>query len=158
MFEESSEELKFYQEHLKSIEDPGTRIAPIFVGHVLTIAHAQFEEAVKNAIKERCTVKEDAAANSYVVSTVDNIVRSIKVTELSGYLGRFGGEYKSRFAAYITSNQETIVYYNNLESNRQSLAHKGVVNATMDEVLLWFAEAQSVIVEFRETLGLSNSP
>ena len=154
MFAEVETELQDLVAHLESIDELETRIAPVFVTYALTLIHGQFEAAVKAAIRERCKAN-DPAIDSYVASTVHKSVRSIKLGELSGVLGQFDVAFKASFREQSQEFAVAFQFYSNLESNRQAVAHGGVLSATMGDVVAWYFEAKIVILKFREALGLS---
>ena len=123
------------------------------VGYVLTVVHAEFEKAVKGAIRERCQVAADPLLRNFTSQAADRLVKSIKVTELSGILGYFDGTCKTTFQNSINHSLSESSY-TSLEMNRQALAHNAAHNATISDVQQWFTEAQTVVVKFREALGL----
>ncbi|MCY3925808.1 MAG: hypothetical protein OXG52_09955 [bacterium] len=153
MFDRASRALDLCTDHLADTATAGTEIESFIVGYALTVVHAEFEKAVKNAIRERCRVVTDPHLRNFTSQAADRLVRSIKITELSGILGYFDGACKSTFQDSLRQSKSAS-FYNNIETNRQAVAHDAVHNATMSEVTNWFAEAQTVIVRFREALGL----
>ena len=153
MFEDLEAELHYLTEYLESQDDPGIRIAPIFVAYALTLIHAKFEIAIRAAICERCR-GNDVEVNSYIASTVHKSVRSIRVGELKGVLGQFDDQSKEAFVRQSEEFEMAFQFYSNLETNRQGIAHGGAISATMNDVSTWFLEARTVIAEFREALGL----
>lgn len=153
MFEDVEKDLRYLRDYLASVDDPGTRIAPALVTYALILIHAKLESAIQGAIRERCS-SDDLAIDSYVASTVHKSVRSIIFTELGGVLGQFDAESKRLFKKFGEESEVAVQFYNNLETNRQSVAHGGTSTATINEVLIWFLEARKVVLEFREALGL----
>lgn len=111
--------------------------------------------AVKSAIRERCQVSTDPLVQNFTSQAAHRLVRSIKVSDLSGILGYFDGACKTTFQHSINRTKSES-FYNNLESNRQALAHNSTHNATMSDLQQWFPEAETVVIRFREALGLSS--
>lgn len=146
------------KQHLIDSNSQGTQIELILVGHILTVIYAEFETVIRSSIKERCVVGTDPQVSSFMQHAVDRIVRSIKVSELSGILGLFSLIYKQDFQRDMKhDNGIAEVYYHNLVSNRQAIAHNAFTNATMRDVEEWLPSGKAVIEAFRRALGLTSS-
>jgi len=156
VFDRTSRALALCRNHLETTASSGTEIESFIVGYALTAMHAEFEKAVKNAIRERCEVVADPHLRNFTSQAADRLVRSIRISELSGILGYFDGACKRTFQDSLHQSKSES-FYNNIQTNRQAVAHDAVHHATMSEITNWFTEAQTVIVRFREALGL-NTP
>ena len=155
MFDKTRRVLDLCRTHLEDTGTSGTEIESVVVGFALTVVHAEFEMAVKSAIRERCQVSTDPLVRNFTSQAADRLVRSIKVSDLRGILGYFDDTCKTTFNHSIDSTKSES-FYTSLESNRQALAHNSTHNATMSDVQQWFPEAQTVLVRFREALGLNS--
>ena len=71
-------------------------IESYLVEHALVKIYSAFESEVCNALAERCASSDDLARNQYVANVVKRTVRSIKINELRGILGGFGGSSRFR--------------------------------------------------------------
>lgn len=156
MFDRTSRALTLCRTHLEATATSGTEIESYIVGYALTVVHAEFETAVKGAIRERCRVVADPHLQNFTSQAADRLVRSIRIADLSGLLGFFDTSCKRVFQDSIRQSKSG-QFYDNLETNRQAVAHDSIHTATMSDVEQWFTEAQTVILRFREALGLSAS-
>ena len=155
MFDRTSRALDLCKNHLEDTATSGTEIESFIVGYALTVVHAEFEKAVKNAIRERCQVVADPHLRNFTSQAADRLVRSIRITELSGILGYFDGGCKRTFQDSLHQSKSES-FYNNIQTNRQAVAHNAVHHATMSDIGEWFVEAKAVVLKFREALGLTN--
>ena len=158
MFENIDRELSLCREvaHLQDDRMAGP-LDRILTGYMLTIVHAEFEQAIKNAVKERCLMDVDAYQVAFMETAVERLIRSITISALVGYLGFFDRNCKIRFRGKIPTNCLAEVYYGNLEENRQAMAHQANSEATLRNVEEWLLEARSVVVAFRESLELAGN-
>ncbi len=154
MFTRSTADLASCAQHLEDTGSVGTPIEKILVGYVLTVIHAEFEQAIRGAVRERCAVEGDPHLTAFTGNAATRVIRSIRISELSGALGLFDASCKESFQAAVNGSQAE-TYYGNIESNRQLLAHESGSMATMTEVREWFEAAGTVVTVFREVLGLS---
>lgn len=157
MLEDVETEVKQLAAQAETIDDSSTIVVPALIAYALIRIHAGFEVAIRDAVKEKCQM-EDVTINSYIGSVIDRSVRSIKIKELSGLLGKFGKEFKESFKQHQEESAEAFQFYSNLETNRQSVAHTVDFGgqATMHDVVSWFLEARTVIYKFRQVLGLTS--
>lgn len=155
MFDNLTRVIEVSKDHLDTTATSGTEIESFIVGYLLTVVHAEFEQAVKRAVSERCQAAGDPLIGNFGALAAKRLVRSIKISDLSGILGHFDANCKKTFQTSI-QNARSASYYSNLESSRQAIAHEATSNATMSDVQTWFVEAKQVPLKFREALGLTN--
>lgn len=155
MFSRLDKEIALCKQHLHASSSEGTLIESIVVGYILSMFYAITEEAVLNSIYERCRVGMDQPSERFLKHAVRRVVRSIKVTDLSGVLGILCDTYKENFQQEMKRDGgRATTYYDNLLSNRHALVHQASVNATMKDIDEWEPLAKSVITEFRKAMGL----
>lgn len=151
MFDHLENQISIYNQHLIETETIGSQIEQVFVGYLLIRIHAEFEKSIKSAIADRCHIEQDSHLNAFNHWTIDRIIRSIRISELSNILSHFDEEYKELFTAISDRIKNS---WSNILSDRHSFAHKVPTHATLSEIQKWFSEAQGVIVAFRKALGL----
>lgn len=159
MFSRLEGELKLCEQHLTATDTKGSPVERVFVGYILTVAYAEFEKAIKNAVYERCQRENDPALNNYIRKVTDRRIRSIKLSELAGILKQFGDKYSSNFhdAREKGSDSDQVqTFWHNLLDNRHAIAHDASVSANYTDIQEWIPKAQKVITMFREALELSN--
>lgn len=122
------------------------------VAHSLVIAYADLEQEIKRAVTDRCKNNEDSFGNKFLVKAVNRRVQSIKFSDLSGLLNDFDKSYKTKFGKMFPENGRTRTYYNNIITNRHSIAHGYSFNATWMDVNEWWPEACRIVRTFRDIL------
>ena len=151
MFDHLEKQISVYDQHLIDTGAIDSQIEQVFVGYVLIRIHVAFEESIRSAINERCYREQDPPLNNFNKWAIDRILRSIRFSDLSDILGHFDEQYKELFKG---TSDRTKTSWNNILSNRHSVAHEAPTYATFSEIQKWFSEAQGVIVAFRKALGL----
>ena len=156
MFDRLEKEIALYEQHLVNTKTQGSLIEQVFVGYALTLIYAEFERSIKSAINDRCRIESDPPLNNFVESSTERIIRSLKISELSGFLRSFDDKYNDRFQAAKDKDHQTQVSWDRIIANRHAFAHATPTNMTFTEVQKEFSKAKGVIVAFREALGLSD--
>lgn len=162
MFSRLDSQIIICKQHIVNSQSQGTQIEFILVGYILAVTYAHFESIIRDSIKERCAAgvdpEADPPASKFVRHAVDRVVRSIKISELSGVLGLFSDTYKQEFQEIMKSDSIAETYYHNLVSNRHAMAHSASANATMKDVEEWLPSGKAVIEAFRQALKLHTGP
>lgn len=84
-------------------------VEAILAGHVAAIAYASYERRVRELIAERCLHPTDQPINNFANVASQRLVRSIKISELAGFLGFFGDDHKRRFQATLAADSPKLV-------------------------------------------------
>ncbi|MDE0133307.1 MAG: HEPN domain-containing protein [Acidimicrobiaceae bacterium] len=120
--------------------------------HALITICAAFELEIRDALTARCAVTGDLGRDQFVSGSIQRVVRSIGVSDLTGILGGFGEGYKTSYSSWMNDNPQAATAYNNIVTNRNAVAHGGQRQASWRDVYGWWDEAQHVVNEFRSTL------
>ena len=131
MFDRLERNIARYEQHLVDTGTQGSLIEQAFVGYVLTLIYAEFENAIKSAINDRCHIESDPPLNSFVEWSTNRIIRSLKISDLSGFLRSFDDKYNDRFQATKDKNHQTQVSWDRIIANRQAFAHEAPTNMTL---------------------------
>ena len=150
------EMLELCDRHLSSTGAQGTEIDVLLTRSLLVLICAEFEQAIEAIIQQRCSSINDDSVKEFVGSCVDAVFRSVKSSEIAGLLNRFGGSYKETFKLKTDANPAAVTFYNNIVTNRHSVAHADGGNVTFLDVKRFYEEGHVVLDFFRETL-LNNS-
>lgn len=78
------------QDHLESSGAMGTEIEAYLTRYLLILICASFEEEIESLISERAARSNDPGLESFVRSAVGQVFRSLKTSEITGLLKRFG--------------------------------------------------------------------
>ena len=137
------------QSHLssKTIE---IEIESLLTQSLLILIYAEFELAIKNLIKKRCSSISDDSVKNFVVGCTDSVFRGLKIDEMAGLLGRFDESCKETFTRGL--NQKTRDMYNNILNNRHRVAHGEGSPVTFRDVKQSYEQAHVLLDCFREAL------
>ena len=117
---------------------------------LLVLMCAEFEKTIQRLVEDRCASIADEAVERFAVSCFENVFRSLRITELSGLLGRFGEPHKTKFTDALDEKAKNM--YDSILSQRNAVAHGGSVNATLGDVKIYYAEAHKVLDCFKDAL------
>ena len=129
------------------------RIKNLLTQALLILICAQFEKEIKNFLTQRCASVSDEAVKKYISNHMQrSALQSLKVTELSGLLGKFDLSYKETFKQRISENGQAETTYNSILTNRNSVAHGGGSSATFEDVKMYYKESHVILDYFKQAL------
>ena len=141
--------------HLDSTNARNSEIESYLVSHIIVLVIAEYEMLLEKMILKRVGRTNDAHVQSFVHKSLDKFFRSIKVTEISGLLGRFGEDYKKSFQDAAANIQPAISRYGNILQSRHAIAHEASLNMTWAELEISFNESKLVLSAIANALGLT---
>ena len=147
--------IKEIDQALEDIQDfsGNERIKNLLTQALLILICAQFEKEITNFLTQRCASVSDKAVKSYINDHIQrSALRSLKVTELSGLLGKFDPSYKEIFRQSIRENGQAETTYNSILTNRNSVAHGGGTSATFEDVKMYYKESHVILDYFKQAL------
>ena len=139
--------LKLCGGHLQATESLNTEIDNLLAAAILVRMYAEFESYVKNVIEEKARsvgLEIEEAKNKWY--------RGMLSSQLSDGLGQVEANYKITFNAKASQLQRTVTFYNNVISNRHTVAHGTGASVTVQEVASFYEEGHVVLDWFRESL------
>ena len=102
--------------------------------HLVVLAVAEAEDALEEIIIDYFHTTATPAARSLAQSCLSSLLRSVKTSEITGFLNRLGLPYKERFQAEMKSLAPDESRFNNLVVNRHSIVHEAQCNITYEEL------------------------
>ena len=138
--------------HLSSTGAYGTEIESLLTQSLLVVIYAEFEQKIKIILREKCLSMKDDSIKEFFESCVNTVVRSIKCSDITGLLGRFGSAHKEEFQKQILNNKIAVTYYGNILTNRNAVAHSEGSNATFGDVKMFYEESHVLLDFFRKAL------
>lgn len=102
--------------------------------HLVVLAVAETEEHLETIIIEYFRSTTTPAAEKLAESCLSSLLRSIKTSEIAGFLNRLGGQYKERFQTILITQEQDTTRFNNLIVNRHSVVHEAQCNITLEEL------------------------
>lgn len=108
-------------------------IKQLLTQHLVVLAVAEAEDALEEIIVSYFHATATPAAKSLAESCLSSLLRSIKTSEIAGFLNRLGTPFRERFRHELQSLQAEESRYNNLVVNRHSIVHEAQCNITYEE-------------------------
>lgn len=129
------------------------RVKNLLTQALLILICAQFEKEIKNFLTQRCASVSDEAVKKYIDDHMQGpALRSLKVNELSGLLGKFDISYKEVFKQKISENGQAATTYDSILTNRNKVAHGKGSNATFEDVKIYYKKSHVILDYFKEAL------
>lgn len=153
-FPKVEEALQACKEHLESTSSFNTEIESFLVQHMLVLICREYEITIEDLAEKRASKAGDPHLTKFVSSTTDIIFRSMKINEISGFLGKFGGDYKQEFTEFMKNNEDVHTSFDNIVVNRHTIAHKGGVQMTFGELYVSFDKSKSLLDKIASIFGV----
>ena len=102
--------------------------------HLVVLAVAEAEDALEDIIVQYFHTTTTPAASSLAQSCLSSLLRSVKTSEIAGFLNRLGLPYKERFQSEMRTLAADESRFNNLVVNRHSIVHEAQCNITYEEL------------------------
>lgn len=138
--------------HCGSEEPIDYEVESLLTGSVLILIFSEFETRFRDLILEKCSSVSDESIRKYIEESIRNVLRSIRIDELSGLLGKFGPLHKAEFKRRLDENQKVKTMYESMLADRNQVAHGEGSIATMRDVRQYYEEAHVVLDHFRAAL------
>lgn len=138
--------------HINSVKATGEEIEFFLAQHLLIIICAEIQENIYSIVEDRAKGCSDLGLGAFAVGASKKILRSIKVGEITGFLGAFGSESRELFSAAL--DDRVIFQYNAAVENRHSVAHRGGVQMTLSDIGNVISVAESVLESVGRALGV----
>jgi hypothetical protein len=130
----------------------GTEVEAFLTDYLLILTYASFEEEIKKIIARRAAKVNDPPLESFINSTLKVIFRSMLTSELAKLLACFGSDYRARFKIKVDGTKAE-TFFNNIITNRHSVAHEGYSNVTFRELVEFYEEGHLVLDALSEAIS-----
>lgn len=135
--------------------DTPVEVRDLLVRSLLVLIYAEFEQKIISLVEEKCALFSDKSVEKFVSKCIREILRSPRISELRGLLGRFGETHKERFASLLEEKEKNM--YTSLINNRNQAAHGDEVKTTFRDIREYYEHAHPVLDHFRESLFQSTT-
>ena len=129
-------------------------IESVLARHTASVLYAEAEAIIRVLVAQRAAHgTEDPRVNSFSKVASQRLIRSIKISELSGILGHFSSDCKNHFSQSLTSKQKTD--WDSLMGYRHDTAHENsgsVEHLTLADIDGYFASIAEVLDVFADSL------
>lgn len=140
------------EEFLKSTSTFNTPIEAYLVQYLLILICREFEWNIKEIFSELSNLTDNEKIKNYIISSVDKTYRGLKITELYYLTGLCGIECKDNLKMYIEKNANVQISYDNIITNRNSVAHREGVQITFNELKINYGNGLRIIEKINEIL------
>ena len=142
--------------HLDASSARNTEIEAYLTRYLLVLVVAVFEEECERLIAERAAQAKDEPLKAFVESATHQLLRNMKLSELKGYLGRFGSDYQDAFEKGITNNAARVAF-DAIVQSRHEVAHRGGKNTAMtfNDLRQHVADSREILEAFAASLAKS---
>lgn len=123
--------------------------------YVAQFAAIQFCAEMQTKLKtivQRSAAIHFPAAREFSGNACDRLLRSVKKSELAGFLGQFSGDIKEHFNSKVDDRVAGI--YNRVVLARHDIAHGKISDITPEDIRSGVGAATAVLSAFDEALGL----
>lgn len=121
--------------------------------HLVVLAVAEAEDVLEGIIIDYFHTTTTPAARSLAQSCLASLLRSVKTSEIAGFLNRLGLDYKERFQTEMRSLAPDESRFNNLVVNRHSIVHEAQCNITYEELRDSVSSVRKVCEALRKSLS-----
>lgn len=128
----------------------------LLICSILILTCSEFERKYRDLILERCSTVSDDSVRKYVGESTR--IRSMRITELTSLLGRFGPSHKEEFRQRLNENGIVKNMYDSILVNRNSVAHGEGSAASFRDVKRYYEEGHVVLDYFRDALNVPTGP
>jgi hypothetical protein len=152
--EKIDDTLERCEKHLSSVAVVDESIENLLTQSILILICAEFESKLKGLIVERCSGVPDGSIKEYIGSCTNTVLRSLRLSDMAGFLSRFGTDHRADFRRRLAANERARSMYDSVWTNRNSVAHGEGSSATFGDVKRYYEEGHVVLDYFREALWL----
>jgi hypothetical protein len=140
--------------HVEGIARVDAEVDAVLASHVASVAYAVYEKRVRDLVAARCFHATDDSINRFADVAAVRLVRSIKISELSGTLGYFGDAEKRAFQHGMREDPEAAAAWTNLIMGRHGVAHDIGTSPTLTlaDVRRDVSRAERVLAAFEAAL------
>ncbi len=144
------------KDYLNRTNSLGTPIESYLTRYLLVLIYSEFERVVKEILSRRLSLANDPHTESFSRFAVDRLIRSIKISEIAGVLGRFGSDYKAEFDEKVV-NDPLGNNFDSIINNRHISAHGPGATVTFRDMETYYEESHVVLDQIQSIL-FPNSP
>lgn len=129
--------------HIDQAAAEGTEVEAFLAQYLLVTLCAEMQEEMYRVIETRARACGDDELCCFTLSAAKRILRSVRVSELAGFVGHFGPQRKQRFTEGL--DERVMLQYDSAVESRHSVAHRGGVQVTLSEIREIVESAGSVL-------------
>jgi len=139
--------------HLDKTGARNSEIEAYLTRYLLVLIVAVYEEEFERLIAERAEKTNDKPLAAFVRSATHKLLRSMKLSELKGYLGRFSATHADEFSR--NSAERSRLAFDVIVQSRNEVAHSGGTNVvmTLDDLDQHLTESKNILRAFELSIA-----
>jgi hypothetical protein len=139
------------ERHLVAVSAVGTEIESYLTQYLLVILCAEVQQELYSLAESRAATAKDEALTSFIALSSRKVLRSVKKSEIAGFLEMFGSGCKEKFNGKI--DEPSVVVYDNAVANRHDVAHKNGSQVTFKELKDAVLMAEKLLIAAAESIA-----
>jgi hypothetical protein len=138
--------------HLAATNSRGSQVDLYLASYLAVRIHSAFEQEIEKMVEDRANHVGDPVLRNFMMSCVDAVFRSTKISEMAGLLNRFGEKYKTEFQDQIKNQQRASASWDSIVSHRHGTAHESAGTVFVHEIVGYYNHGHLVLDAFKASL------
>jgi hypothetical protein len=131
------------RQHVETTLSSGSEVEAFLSQYLLVVLCAEMQEEIYRVVELRAKKCGDDELCSFALASSKKILRSVRIGELSGFVGSFGPGRKDRFSGAL--DERAVLQYNSAVDNRHSVAHRSGAQVTLSDMVEIISSATIVL-------------
>ncbi len=141
------------QKHLEDTNSKGSEVESFLTQFLLIHICGEYEKEIEKIVGQRAKKSSDVELATFVSETIE-AYKHLKLEAIRGkILRKFSEKYVNHFDSKIKGSDSEIMYQN-IITNRDSIAHGGNINMTLAELINSHDKAKLVLAALYDSLNL----
>lgn len=140
------------ESHLVATNSRGLQVDLYLASYLAVHIHSAFEQEIEKMVEDRANHVGDAVLRNFMMSCVDAVFRSTKISEMAGLLNRFGEKYKTQFQNDMKNQQRASTSWDSIVAHRHGTAHESGGKVFVHEIVEYYNHGHLVLDAFKTTL------
>ena len=140
------------ESHLVATNTRGSQVDLYLASYLAVHIHSAFEQEIEKMVEDRANHVGDQVLRNFMMSCVDAVFRSTKISEMAGLLNRFGEKYKTHFQNEMKSQQRASTSWDSIVAHRHGTAHESGGTVFVHEIVDYYNHGHLVLDAFKTAL------
>lgn len=146
------ETIAVVESHLVATNCRGSQIDLYLASYLAVHIHSAFEQEIERMVEDRANQVGDPVLRNFMMSCVDAVFRSTKISEMAGLLNRFGEQYKAQFQGEMKNQQRASTSWDSIVAHRHGTAHESGGKVFVHEIVAYYNHGHLVLDAFKTSL------
>jgi hypothetical protein len=142
--------------HLDSTGARNSELETYLVSYLLVLISAEYEMCYEKLLELRAVRFGDHHVSSVIKRWAHSQKSRMKISDIAGCLGAFGQDYKNAFDAKVNDPaSKAVLAWNNIYTNRNSVAHEEGTSVTLNDLKVFFADSKPIMLGVAEAMAFT---